>query len=252
MHTSFPEILRKHTGGTPLPFAQLLVNLGADDAFDATPQLRFLFQVLSMSGFYRRLCAARTVGETDELARDFAALTAFRPRFVSYLFRSFAYAMELTDEIPEAPLSDDYTAGATTAADAGAATAAEPETGYTLSPSSDTTCWDARWSDDRKRDFLTSLITVNRSNERRLGVKCAGACCAGFTQYEVRIAAELSRCDDPYATGDLHYAIYGHDGRVIDTGSAGAICISDPSPLPRAITVRTAPHLISSILLFWQ
>ena len=149
-------------------------------------------------------------------------------------------------------VSDDYTAGATTAADAEAATAAEPETGYTLSPSADTTCWDARWSDDRKRDFITSLITVNRSNERRLGVKCAGACCAGFTQYEVRIAAELSRCDDPYATGDLHYAIYGHDGRVIDTSSAGAICISDPSPLPRAVTVRTAPHLISSILLFWQ
>lgn len=252
MHTPFPEILRKHIQSTPLPFAQLLVNLGADDAFDATPQLRFLFQALSMSGFYRTLCSARTAGEVEELARDFTTLTAFRPRFVNYLFRSFAYALKLSDEIPVAPAPDDFIAGSTPSVDADSAAAADPAVDYAAPSSTGSACWDARWSDDRKRDFITSLISVNRSNERRLGVKCAGACCTGFTQYEVRIAAELSRCNDPYATGDLHYAIYGHSGQVLDTGSAGAICFSDPSPLPRAVTVRTAPNLISSILLFWQ
>lgn len=111
--------------------------------------------------------------------------------------------------------------------------------------------FDSRWSEEEKCRFLTSLVEVNRDNERRLGMKVSHPACVGVGKFDFRLTAELSRVD-PDATGALFYAVYDREGRIADTAALGVMCYDDVSPLPRMAAVRVAPQNVAKILIFWE
>jgi hypothetical protein len=104
---------------------------------------------------------------------------------------------------------------------------------------------------EEKTRFLTGLITVNRDNERRLGVRVVNPACTFAGDYNFKLSAELRR-DEADATSGLFYAVYSREGTVLETSLLGSLCYDDVSPMPRMATAQITPALVGKILIYWD
>lgn len=248
---SFPEALKLIIRGGNPSFPMLLMGLNRQGVLAGYSPLQYMLQALAPSGYYRPLMAAMDMAEVERLSAQFAGLTGFRRRLTDYLFRSFAYALELTDVCPQVPSSDD---SGTTEEDAEGV--AEPHAEYGAQNRengavAEVAQWNPRWSIGEKTRFLTSLINVNRENERRLGMTVSVPSCSSVGSYDFRLTAELRR-SEPRATGALFYAVYDRDGRLLVTEPLGVMCFDDVSVLPRQQTVAIEPSRVGRIELYWD
>lgn len=244
---SFPEALRKLLGRGFMSYPEMLVALNREGALTEFPPLQYMMQALPASGFLRPLMMAESLGEVERMELDFVRLTGFHPLCVDYFFKSFAYAVGLLTAAPVIPL---FPGGNTQKEDAGkdGGLAGEPEVAY---GEVQVARWDSRWSGEEKCRFLSGLVTVNRDNERRLGMRVAAVSCVGAEKYNFRLVAELSRVE-PDATGAAYYAVYDRAGNIADVGALGVMCYDDVSPLPKDVTVPVAPQDVAKILIYWD
>lgn len=239
---SFPETLKRLMARGLFSFPEMLVAINREGGFGEFPPLQYMMQALPASGFLRPVMSAESLAEIDRLASDFMRLTGFRLDCCLYLFRCFGYASGLMAEAPVPPVIDSQDSG-------NGGVAEEPQTVY--GDATELPPLDSRWSEEEKCRFLTSLVEVNRDNERRLGMKTSTPACVGVGKFDFRLTAELSRVE-PDATGALYYAVYDREGRIADTAALGVMCYDDVSPLPRMATVRVAPQDVAKILIFWD
>lgn len=245
---TFPEALKRQLGRGFFSFPELLIGLSTAGAMGGFPPLQYMMQALPASGFLRPLMMADSLAEIDRLTVEFVKLTGFGKECAGYLFGSFAYALGLSSYPPSVPPVGVDTSVSEECVDAdGGVTVEEPQGEYGRRPVAP---WDTRWSVEEKCRFLTSLITVNRENERRLGLRVSAPACVSAEKHNLRLTAELSR-DEPGATGALYYAIYDRDGKIADTAMLGAICYDNVTPLPVSVTVPLPPHRVAAIYLYW-
>jgi hypothetical protein len=244
----FPEALKKLLGRGYVSFPELLVGLARENALSEFTPLQYMIQALAPSGYQRAIMMADSLADMDRMAVEFARLTGFCEDAAAYLFRSFAYAQGLLTEVPQVPSLDKREAKPST--DVGEV--AEQAVEYAeKSVKEAAPQWNPQWSEEEKTRYLSSLISVNRDNERRLGVKVNNPACIAAGLYEFRLSAELQR-DEPGATGALFYAVYDKDSVVIDSGALGVLCYDDVSPLPRVAVVPIAPARVSKIYFYWD
>lgn len=239
---SFPETLKRLMARGFFSFPEMLVAINREGGFGEFPPLQYMMQALPASGFLRPVMSAESLAEIDRLAVDFMRLTGFRRDCCVYLFRCFGYAAGLIAEVPVPPVVGSEDSGNGDRAE-------EPQAVY--GAVAQVPPFDPRWSEEEKCRFLTSLVEVNRDNERRLGMKISHPACVGVGKFDFRLTAELSRVD-PGATGALFYAVYDREGRIADTAALGVMCYDDVSPLPRMAAVRVAPQDVTKILIFWE
>lgn len=243
---TFPEALKRQLGRGFFSFPELLVGLSTAGAMGGFPPLQYIMQALPASGFLRPLMMADSLAEIDRLAEEFVKLTGFGKECAGYLFGSFAYALGLSSYPPSVPPVGVSVSEECVDAD-GSVTVEEQQVEYGLRSVAP---WDTRWSVEEKCRFLTSLITVNRENERRLGLRVLAPACVSAEKHNFRITAELSR-DEPGATGALFYAIYDRDGKIADTALLGAMCYDNVTPLPVSVTIQLPPHQVAAVYIYW-
>lgn len=243
---TFPEALKRQLGRGFFSFPELLIGLSTAGAMGGFPPLQYMMQALPASGFLRPLMMADSLAEIDRLTVEFVKLTGFGKECAGYLFGSFAYALGLSSYPPSVPhvgvsVSEECVDAG------GSVTVEEQQVEYGLRSVAP---WDTRWSVEEKCRFLTSLITVNRENERRLGLRVSAPACVSAEKHNFRITAELSR-DEPGATGALFYAIYDRDGKIADTALLGAMCYDNVTPLPVSVTIQLPPHQVAAVYIYW-
>lgn len=217
-------------------YYELISFLMGQRAFDGCPALQFMMQSLAPTGFYPRVWQAKNLGELQDLARLYSDCTGFRLDLSYFLMESLGYGLSLTNEPPqlcgisEAPSEN---------------IAAEETIPYGAAR------WDHHWSEDEKRQRITSLIEITHENEKRSGVCAQHPVCTSVTDHNFAIAAELCRMR-PGATGALWYVVYGAEGEILSTGMLGALCLGDISEVPRSEVIQVAPRLVSRIRLYWD
>jgi len=239
----FPEALKKQLTRGFFSFPELLVGLSREEAFRGFPPLQYMMQALPASGFLRPLLMAESLVEVERMVGDFVSLTGFRNDCAGYLFSSFAYAIGLLGDPPGMPVVEcDGNVG-----DTSGNCMEEPGAVY----GGAIPAWDSRWSMEEKCRFLSRLVTVNRENERRLGMRAGTAACVAVDRFSFRLTVELSRLE-PGATGALYYAVYDREGKIADVAALGVMCYDDVSPLPKVATVLVAPQEVARILIYWE
>ncbi len=236
---TFPDILKRLMSRGYCSYPELLVALGREGCFAQYPPLQYMMQALPPSGLLPRLMCLESLGEAMHIACEFTNMTGFGREPSIYLMSSFAYAAGLLTTMPIAPPLQQYVQTADSAV------VCEP--GAVYAPHA----WDARLTTEEKCRLLTSLVTVNRDNERRLGVKVDRVACVGIDKFGFKLTAELSRLDLD-ATGALFYAVYDRDSKIADIGAVGVLCYDSVSPLPRMVTVKVSPQDVSAIMIFWE
>lgn len=239
----FPEALKKQLTRGFFSFPELLVGLSREEAFRGFPPLQYMMQALPASGFLRPLLMAESLAEVERMTGDFVSLTGFRKECAGYLFSSFAYAIGLLGDAPRLPVAE---CGGNVGDAAGNCV---EESGAVYGGA--TPAWDSRWSVEEKCRFLSGLVTVNRENERRLGMRAGSVACVSVDRFGFRLTVELSRME-PGATGALYYAVYDREGKIADVAALGVMCYDDVSPLPKAATIPVAPQEVAKILLYWE
>jgi hypothetical protein len=255
-------------GGGYVSFPELLMGVTRGGCCREFPPLQYMMQALPPSGCLRPLLMATSLAEVGGIAENFARLTGFRRVYVNYLTDSFAFALgllavepaipPLEDEPTEAPMANSSDGSAD---DANGSMAAEQQGEYgTEKKTGDKDGddqqpplpqWNNSWSMEEKTRFLTGLITVNRDNERRLGVRVVNPVCTFAGDYNFKLSAELRR-DEADATAGLFYAVYSREGTVLETSLLGSLCYDDVSPMPRMATAQITPALVGKILIYWD
>lgn len=241
---SFAEALKKMLGRGYMSYPEMLVGLNREGVMNEFSPLQYMMQAMPATGFLRPLMMAESLGEVERLSLEFSRLTGFRQACADYFFKSFAYANGLLTDEPAIPILLDEAAEAIVDVDG----VTEPQTEYGAKET--LIKWEPLWSDEEKCRYLNRLITVNRDNERRLGLRVSAVSCIAVSKYNFRLTAELSRIETD-ATGALYYAVYTREDTIAEIGSFGVVCYDDISPLPKDVVIPIAPHEVTKILIYW-
>lgn len=241
---SFPVALKKMLGRGYMSYPEMLVGLNREGAMNEFPPLQYMMQAMPATGFLRPLMMAESLSEVERLSHEFVRLTGFNSTCADYFFKSFAYANGLLTDEPSMPILFNDAAEV----DGNGEGVAESHAQYSAKDTS--IKWEPLWSDEEKCRFVTRLITINRENERRLGLRVSAVSCVAVSKYNFRLTAELSRIE-PDATGALYYAIYTSDETIAEIGSLGVVCYDDVSPLPKEVIIPVAPQDVTKILIYW-
>ncbi|MGM9820995.1 MAG: hypothetical protein ACI30D_00165 [Muribaculaceae bacterium] len=217
----------------------IIGRISSCDGFEETAK-KHIYQVALQSRCMARFVAS---GEWDDVTRRmierFVIFSGFRSDLVYSLFEDIGRAIGY-GEMPESPdITDD------------SGQVCEPQEGYSQVTENPNPQWRDSFTHEGKAEFVTRLIEVDRELDRQTGCTVTGAACVRVSAYSVDLSFELRRLE-PRATGALYYAIYEMNGRVIDTGIAGAITLHDGSRLPVMINLKCSPSRLKQIFLFWK
>lgn len=233
---TFPERLRVLLRHRPPTLDQLLGDQIVAPLLEPYPVVRIILRGIKELGLYGSVMEAKSHADLERLRQQVEAQGRFLPGEAQYLFDCLAYAKGFVAFAPAECPADELPGNM----------ASEPQGDY----GHVSACWDASWSEERRRHVLSRRVEIDHEGGRRLGVTCRNVCVIALGDRDFSLSGEIVS-EQPDGSAQLYAAVYGADGTVLHVGEVGTLHAGERGVKPWSAHMRVAPADVQRISLLW-